>query len=64
MTMYRVTWEIDIEAKSAKEAAKQALFIQRDPESTATIFDVAYHKVTGKGLKKRSAYVHKRIELE
>jgi hypothetical protein len=63
MTTYRVTWEIDIEAKSAKEAAKQALFVQRDPYSTATVFDVAYDKITGKGPKKKSAYVHEKIDL-
>ena len=63
MTTYRVTWKIDVEAKSAKEAAKQALFVQRDPVSTATIFDVTYHKVIGKGLKKKSVYVHEKVDL-
>lgn len=38
---YRVEWRIDIEANSPREAAERALEIQRDPESTATIFDVA-----------------------
>ena len=37
---YLVTWEINISAKSAREAAEQALKIQRDPNSTATIFQV------------------------
>lgn len=38
--IYRVKWEIDIDAKSVKDAAKEALKIQRDTESWATIFDV------------------------
>lgn len=37
---YRVIWEIDIVASSPREAAKQALEIQRDPESLATVFDI------------------------
>lgn len=37
---YRVTWEIDIEAGSPQQAAKQALAIQRDPQSTATMFKI------------------------
>jgi hypothetical protein len=38
---FRVTWEIDILASSHKQAALQALKIQRDPESTETVFKVA-----------------------
>ena len=38
--MYRARWEIDVEAGSAKEAARKALAIQRDRQSTATVFDV------------------------
>jgi hypothetical protein len=37
---YHVLWEIDIEAESPIDAARQALRIQRDPDSTATVFDV------------------------
>ncbi len=37
---YLVTWEIDIEATSPEEAAKQALEIQRDPNSEAVAFTV------------------------
>jgi hypothetical protein len=33
-------WDIDLDADSPEEAAKQALEIQRDPESTATYFTV------------------------
>ena len=40
MTMYRVTWEIDIEADDAIDAARQALEIHRDPDSIATVFSV------------------------
>ena len=38
---FRVTWEIDIDGvDSHEEAARSALGIQRDPESTATVFRV------------------------
>ena len=37
---YRVIWEIDIEAGSARQAAQRALEIQRNPESIATVFAV------------------------
>lgn len=37
---YRVYWEIDIDATSPEAAAREALAIQRDPASTATVFDV------------------------
>jgi len=37
---YLVIWEINIEADSSIEAAKEALKIQRDPYSTATVFKV------------------------
>lgn len=40
MPEYHVTWEIDLEADSPREAADHALAIQRDPDSTATVFDV------------------------
>jgi hypothetical protein len=40
MAHFRVTWEIDIEAGTPEQAAKQAFAIQRDSESTATCFDV------------------------
>lgn len=39
--LYKLTWKIDIEAESPEEAALKALEIQRDPDSIATIFDVA-----------------------
>lgn len=37
---YRVRWEIDLDADSAHAAATEALAIQRDSESIATVFDV------------------------
>jgi hypothetical protein len=39
--MKRVKWEIDLDEATAEAAATVALAIQRDPESTATVFDVA-----------------------
>jgi len=36
--LYRVVWEIDIDADSFEDAAHKALAIQRDPESIATCF--------------------------
>ena len=44
MILYRVTWEIDIEANSHEEAAIEALQIHRDENSIATMF-----LVTGEG---------------
>jgi len=38
--LYRVVWEIDIDAESFEEAARQALEIQRDRDSIATCFVV------------------------
>lgn len=38
--MYRVTWEIDIDAGSPREAAELCLALHRDPDSTATFFMV------------------------
>ena len=37
---YNVTWDIEVQAESAIEAAMIALKIQRDPDSTATVFTV------------------------
>ena len=36
----KVRWEIDVDARTAREAARKALRIQRDPESIATVFEV------------------------
>lgn len=40
MKEYFVTWEIDIEADTPREAAEKALAIQRDPTSWAPVFKV------------------------
>ena len=42
MPLYRVRWEIDIEADNANEAAARALIVQRDndPDNSATVFGV------------------------
>ena len=40
MTKYTVKWSIHISADSPQEAARKALEIQRDPQSTATVFEV------------------------
>jgi hypothetical protein len=37
---FRVIWEIEIEADSAKEAAQEARTIQLTPGMSATVFDV------------------------
>lgn len=38
--LYCVRWEIDVQADSPREAAEQALEIQRRRDSTATVFEV------------------------
>ena len=40
---YTVKWEIQVEATSPEAAARQALEIQRDVTSTATVFEVRKH---------------------
>lgn len=40
MTEYEVVWRIDIDATSAREAARKAREIMLDPTSTATVFEV------------------------
>ena len=40
MTSYLVSWDIDVEARSPAEAAKQAEELFRRPGSTATFFNV------------------------
>jgi hypothetical protein len=39
-TNYLVTWEIEMEAETPREAAQRALDIMRDPESIGTVFKV------------------------
>ena len=40
MPLFLVTWRIDIESDTAAEAARDALAIQRRPDSTAVVFEV------------------------
>jgi len=40
MPNYYITWDIQIEADSPEDAAREALEIQRNPESIATVFTV------------------------
>lgn len=40
MREYMVHWSIELTADSPEEAARQALEIQRDPDSLATVFHV------------------------
>lgn len=40
MSMYRVIWEIDIDADDPVQAAKIAEGIQRDPQSIANVYAV------------------------
>lgn len=40
MSEYLISWEIGLVADTPEEAAQQALEIQRDPNSMATVFDV------------------------
>ena len=40
MPSYLVTWEINIDADTPGCAAEEALAVQRDPTSTATVFKV------------------------
>lgn len=39
-TLYKISWHIDVEADSPREAAEKARAIQQNPDSTATVFDV------------------------
>jgi hypothetical protein len=40
MSKYLITWQMELEAETPQKAALVALEIQRDPASTATVFDV------------------------
>ncbi|MBF6439546.1 hypothetical protein [Nocardia cyriacigeorgica] len=40
MSEYSVTWQIDVTADNPVHAAHAALAVQRDPYSTATVFDI------------------------
>jgi len=38
--LFHVVWEIDIYARSPREAAKQAQAIQQDQDTTATVLNI------------------------
>lgn len=42
MTLFHITWEIEIEADTPQEAVGKARRIQRDRDSIATVFDVRW----------------------
>lgn len=44
MPEFKVSWHIDVEAEDERAAAEEALKIQRDPTSIATIFAVRRYK--------------------
>jgi len=54
MPEFRVIWEIDIDAETPRAAAEEALKIQRDRQSTATVFKVS--KWSGRRLSKLIKY--------
>jgi len=43
MPLYRVSWEIDMDAPDAETAARKALAVQRKLDSLATVFYVQEH---------------------
>lgn len=47
MPMFRVTWEIDVDADTHEEAAVWADDVMRDPESLPFEFKVRQHHVEG-----------------
>jgi len=50
---FHVFWEVDVESKTAEDAAAIALEMMRDPESIATVFKVGKR---GKGPLKLTTY--------
>lgn len=54
---YRIQWEIDLEASSPQEAAREALEIHRDPESIALVFQVINERGRKEGHRGQSAQI-------
>lgn len=50
MPHYLVSWEIDIDAPSAHEAARQAHEMVRRHDTTATVYGVTEHDGSGEGV--------------
>jgi hypothetical protein len=46
MREFTVTWAINIDAETPEDAVLEAFSIQRDPTSTATVFEIkeSHHK--------------------
>ena len=44
MPLYRIVWEIDLDALNPGQAARLAREVQLDPTSTATVFEVTNRK--------------------
>ncbi len=61
---YRVIWEIDVDASSPMEAAREAQAIQRDTESIATVYEVqdrqAAPAIKVFDVDTASGYIHER----
>lgn len=57
MKTFNVLWEIEIDAETKEEAAKKALEIQRDPNSTATIFIIEGTNVDADLLEDKDIYL-------
>jgi len=51
MSEYVVTWQVEVEADSHREAAELAKEIQLDPDSTATFFVVISAVDMGRGTR-------------
>lgn len=48
---YHVSWEIEVYAESPREAAEKCLAIHRNPDSTATVFDVIEFESDGEAIR-------------
>jgi hypothetical protein len=51
MSEYVVTWQVEVEADSHREAAEEARRIQLDVDSEATFFAVASMEIVGRTAK-------------
>ena len=61
---YHVKWDIEVTARTPREAAKLARDMQSAPDTTATVYDVSYHdRRTLKSGRVKSQYKTVRIDL-
>ena len=49
MKEFLVTWQIDIEAETPEDAAREAFRVHRDSDSMATVFEVQERTKDGHG---------------